>query len=173
MKLAQFLHTRFLYTTLLNLVPKSLLVVVIQQLKYCAWPCKVTWSKNLVTFWKGTPHCISHLAKIYIHRHYVNGYIITLVCYVILRDYVIIWSCNFTQKSLNVSHHPAKFYSHRNCGCGDIWFSVCHEISKDHIIQFRSELVKWIYKHQLIITFCHPALCVRKSTLPSPEFFSQ
>ena len=47
-----------LVTTLPSLVAINL-VVVIQQLNYFTWPCKTMRSKDLVTLWKPTLHCIS------------------------------------------------------------------------------------------------------------------
>ena len=59
-ELCNLMSWSFLYyvTTLRSLLAIGLVVVVIQQLKYFKWPCKTTWSKDLVTLWKGTPHCI-------------------------------------------------------------------------------------------------------------------
>ena len=76
-----------------SLVAIGLVVVMIQQLKYFTWPCKTTWSKDLVNLWKETPHCISPPCPTDSHRHYVNGYIILLVCQVLLQGLGIIWSC--------------------------------------------------------------------------------
>ena len=67
---------------------------VIQLLKWFTWPCKNTFSTNLVILWKKAPHYISHPAKIDSHKHFANGYVVILVCHVILQHSVIICLCD-------------------------------------------------------------------------------
>ena len=52
-----------------------------------------------MTLCNETPHCIPQPAKMDSHRHCVTGYIIILVCQVILQERVIIESYDFMGRS--------------------------------------------------------------------------
>ena len=89
------------------LIGLKLLIVSYHFAKFrCQRPCdssdttpnivsKTTWSKDLLTLRKGYPYCISQPANTDSHIHCVNGYMIILLCHVILQYHVIIRSCNF------------------------------------------------------------------------------
>ena len=137
-----------------SLVAIGLVVVIIQQLKYFTWPCKTTWSKDLVNLWKETPHCISPPCPTDSHRHYVNGYMILLVCQVLLQGLGIIWSC----ESMGRSHHPAKFCAHRHYDSEDIMFLVCYVISQNHVIMWLFDFIGKMQSKQVTILLSFVAI---------------
>ena len=70
------------------------MVVAIQQLKTRPRDQKIWWlyeRKPLLVY--------LHSAEIDSHRHCINGYIINLVCHVILQDHIIIWTFDFISES--------------------------------------------------------------------------
>ena len=68
------------------------------------------------------------------HRQRASGYIMFLVCHVILQDHVTIGESSMGRSwYIKGSHHPADFGSHRHCGSGDIMFLVCDMIWHDHV----------------------------------------
>ena len=65
-----------------------------------------------------------------------------LVCHVITQNHVIIWSCEFIDRSRS-SHHPVKFCDNRHFGSGNIVVLVRRMISQDHVIQDSCDFMGW------------------------------
>ena len=67
--------------------------------------------KGLCEFIKGNSSLyIPTLPKFGSHKHCGSGYIMILVCHVILQDHVVMWSCDFMGRSgLKLSHYPTTF----------------------------------------------------------------
>ena len=66
-----------------------------------------------------------------------------LVCHVILKDHMIIFSCDFMRRT----HSSPKFHGHRHRGIEDIIVLVCLMILQDCIIKgscdFMVEIPSW------------------------------
>ena len=91
-----------------------------------AWPCdqRIWWlyGRKLLSVY-------SHPAKIDSHRHFVNGYVIILVCHISLQDCV---TCHVTLEIEFTQGKSSSWHILWHCGSGDITILVCHVILQYH-----------------------------------------